>query len=109
MRMESSIEAAFKKKILKWATGRGLQLECLKFVVPGVKGYPDRILIWGPAGRTMFIEFKQPGEPPEPLQDYVHGLMRAMGCEVQVHSNVEEALDYATRYIIRTLEASLTL
>ncbi|CAM3744670.1 VRR-NUC domain-containing protein [Cohnella lubricantis] len=41
--------------------------EMPKWVSPGNRGVPDRIVIL-PRGRTVFVEMKAPGEPLEPLQ-----------------------------------------
>lgn len=38
-----------------------------KWVSPGNRGVPDRIVIL-PEGRTVFVELKAPGKPLQPLQ-----------------------------------------
>lgn len=43
--------------------------KCLKWVSPGNKGVPDRIVIM-PNGRVYFVEVKRPGGIISPLQEY---------------------------------------
>lgn len=99
MRAETSYEKSFKKLILGWAEEQGIDLKYLKFTVPGQKGWPDRLILWGPEFRMLFIEWKRPGQRPEPLQEEIHRQLRAMGAEVQVHDNCRLALEEVTHYI----------
>lgn len=62
---ESIIESYLKKEITKL---NGL---CLKWVAPGTRGVPDRIIIM-PKGRTYFVEMKQANGRIDKLQKYVH-------------------------------------
>jgi hypothetical protein len=55
---------------------------CYKFVSPGNKGVPDRILIGN--GKTVFVELKAPGEKPRELQKYVIKKMKKAGADVRV-------------------------
>jgi len=41
--------------------------EAPKWVSPGNRGVPDRIVIL-PDGRTIYVEMKAPGKPLDPLQ-----------------------------------------
>lgn len=61
---------------------------CFKFVSPGNKGVPDRILIGN--GKTVFVELKAPGEKPRPLQKYVINKMRKAGADVRVADTKEK-------------------
>lgn len=63
----------------------------LKLIEGSETGWPDGIFLI-PGGRPLFIEFKWPGEEPEPKQIYMHTLLRNLGYDVEVHDNVEEAL-----------------
>lgn len=57
----------------------------------GETGWPDRcFFIEG--GKPLLIEFKRPGEEPEPRQEYIHAILRELGYEVQVHDNKDKAL-----------------
>ena len=58
-------ESAIEKKVAEWAKSRGIL--CYKFVSPQQRGVPDRMFVL-PYGTVCFIEFKQPGKKPTPLQ-----------------------------------------
>ncbi len=58
-------ESKLEKECRKLAIEHGYEL--LKWVSPGVKGVPDRILL-GPYESIVFIEFKTPGETPSIAQ-----------------------------------------
>jgi len=49
-----------------WAKNRGFLTPKVKFAEAG---YPDRLFV-SPSGHTVWIEFKKPGEQPDPLQVY---------------------------------------
>jgi hypothetical protein len=49
-------------------------------------GYPDLWLL--KEGRTVFIEVKQPGKQPTPLQELRHKELRAAGFQVIVATSV---------------------
>lgn len=53
MNIENDIEKHLKKQITKIG---GL---CFKFVSPGTRGVPDRIILY--KGETCFVELKRPG------------------------------------------------
>lgn len=50
----------------------------LKFVSPGHRGVPDRIVIL-PDGQIAFVEMKAPGKPLEPLQEKWKRTLTGMG------------------------------
>ncbi len=70
----------------------------LKFVSPGFNGAPDRIkLSFVPvehrelvARYFRFVEYKAPGEEPEPHQLTVHGILRDLGFTVDVIDQLPE-------------------
>lgn len=69
------------------------RLGCLavKFVDPAKTGAPDR-MVFCPNGKTVFFEFKRPGEPPRRDQrEYQQGL-REFGFHVIVVTSAKEAL-----------------
>lgn len=72
-----------------------------KLVTPGDTGYPDRIF-WLPAGKPLLIEFKKPGEEPEPKQEYIHDQLRKLGYIVEVHDNAVRAF----QAVIQALEST---
>lgn len=51
-------------------------------------GWPDRLIL-GPGPTIYFIEFKKPGEPPDPMQKHVHKFLRAIGLKVYVCETIE--------------------
>jgi hypothetical protein len=59
------LEKELERKLRKGIAIRGGK--CRKWVSPGWKGAPDRIVLL-PGGRIFFIEMKKPGEEPTPLQ-----------------------------------------
>ncbi len=86
MRRES--ETKIERDVADWWEAMGMIH--IKIVIWGRAGWPDHIFV-GPKGRLKWIEFKKPGEPPTPLQDYIHGLLRGLGQDVEVHDTKEEA------------------
>ena len=54
-----------------------------KFTSPGFDGMPDRLVLL-PNGKFAFVEVKQYGENPRPLQESRHGLLRRLGFRVYV-------------------------
>jgi hypothetical protein len=83
-RLERDIQAATTKESIF------LGLLPIRINVVGRKGWPDYGYLY--RGRICFIEFKKPGEKPEPLQLYVHKQLRESGAEVFVVDNE----DYGT-------------
>lgn len=55
----------------------------LKLNVKGRKGWPDRLLI-GRNAAVFFVELKSKDEQPEPIQMYIHKLLRERGMKVFV-------------------------
>jgi hypothetical protein len=84
--LESQIERAACEKIRD-----KLGITCIKLVTPGATGYPDR-LFWIPGGKPLLIEFKRPGEPPDPIQIHIHAQLRDLGYYVIVCDSVESAM-----------------
>lgn len=67
-----------------------LGLTQTKFVAPGQRGWPDRI-VWLPGGSPLIIEFKSPGETADPLQVIRHNRLRKLGYLIEVHDSWEAA------------------
>lgn len=65
----------------------------VKMKAAGFNGYPDR-QFFIPGGRPLFIEFKRPGEPLDPLQVIIINRLRYYGYQVEVADSVEEAIDF---------------
>ena len=84
MMLEKTIEAALVKRV------KSLGGLCEKFVSPGRRSVPDRIVTLI-GGRIVFVEVKAPGKKPTPLQERDHWQRRKMGCEVLVINSIEAA------------------
>lgn len=72
---EAVIENYLKDKV------RACGGQCWKWVSPGRRGVPDRIVLM-PNGLVAFVETKAPRMVERPDQEYVQAKMRALGCLV---------------------------
>jgi len=63
---------------------------CEKFVSPGRRSVPDRIVTL-PGGVIVFVEVKAPGKKPTDLQERDHARRKALGCRVVVIDSMESA------------------
>lgn len=54
------------------------------------KGLPDRVFIGH--SKVVFIEYKQPGKLPTPLQNKVHKIFADHGVKVHVATSVNETM-----------------
>ena len=82
--LEKQIEAALVRRVKELG---GL---CEKFVSPGRRSVPDRIVTL-PGGRIVFVELKAPGKGPTELQERDHWRRRKLDCEVVVINSIEGA------------------
>lgn len=73
--LEENVENRLTKEVKK----RGGKAP--KFVSPGLRGMPDRIVLL-PGARTIFVELKKPGETRDPLQIKRAQELEALGYEV---------------------------
>lgn len=71
--LESRLEEKLSRAV-KRAGGK-----TYKFVSPGNAGVPDRIVVL-PQGRIAFVELKQRGEKPRPLQMRQIAELNRLGC-----------------------------
>lgn len=78
-------ESYIQTKVTEFAVTLGLIP--LRIAVTGRKGWPDYGYMY--RERIYMIEFKRPGEKPEPLQSYVHKILRDAGCSVSVVDNID--------------------
>lgn len=85
MILEGDVERALVKRVEKELGG-----SCEKFTSPGRRSVPDRICLF-PGGRIIFVELKAPGKTPSKLQQRDHERRRAMGFDVRVIDNLEDA------------------
>lgn len=81
---EKEIEKRFKRAIEKKG---GL---CFKWVSPGTRGVPDRIVLL-PGGKMYLVEMKRPGGVCSPVQKLLHKKIEALGTRVYVVASDEEA------------------
>lgn len=99
MRDEADIESKFGAELYKWGAKWGIKTEYLKYEVRGRRGFPDRMIIWGPNGNFMFIEWKRPGKKPGEIQKFVHSQLRKLGVEVRVYDDWRIAMAEVTALI----------
>lgn len=81
--MEKNVEMQLREKVKKaggWA---------LKFVSPGVRGVPDRIVLM-PVGRVFFVELKSEKKKPGPIQRYIHKIFLKLGFKVYIIDTTEK-------------------
>ncbi len=79
---ESKVEKEFKKHV------EALGGLCEKFVSPGKRSVPDRIVTL-PGNRIIFVELKAPKKDATSAQERDHERRRALGCDVRVIDNLE--------------------
>ena len=84
--MSDGPEAKIEKTVS--ALARSVGWLAYKWSSPGRKAVPDRMYLRN--GEVIFIEFKAPGEEPDPLQIYEHRRIRKQGFKVYVIDNYED-------------------
>ena len=86
--MSDVLERDVEKALVRRVKQLGGMAE--KFTSPGKRSVPDR-LITLPGGKVIFVELKRPGQLPTEKQQKDHDLRRALGCDVRVIDNLEDA------------------
>lgn len=94
MPLERNIEGAF----VAAAKRRGCL--ALKWVCPGRRGVPDRIVLC-PDGRTMYIELKRSGETPSQQQFAVLRMLQSRGHFAVWADNLADAEAYLDEFLTR--------
>lgn len=94
---------ALEKDIEKAVCAYAKKLGCLvyKFVSPGQRGVPDRMIIL-PFGTVVFIEFKTPQGKLSPIQEREIAKLREKGIRTHVVNNAETGkrlLDSLTYFV----------
>lgn len=84
---ESEIERYLKKQV---ETNGG---KCWKWVSPGRRGVPDRIVIM-PGGVVAFVELKSPGKKERADQVRVQQILLKLGCFVFPSVDSKEYVDH---------------
>ncbi len=69
----------------------------VKLKALGFAGFPDRLVLC-PGGRVRFVELKATGKQPTKLQCAVHKRLRALGFEVHVIDNREDARNLVAQW-----------
>lgn len=82
--LERDVEQALVRRI------KALGGMCDKFTSPGRRSVPDRIVTL-PGDVIIFVELKAPGKKPTKLQQRDHDRRRALGCDVRVIDNKDDA------------------
>lgn len=82
------LEKDIEDVVVKWAIKNGFLAPKVKFVEAG---WPDRLFLG--YGASIFIEFKRPGERPDPLQEYRIAEIRKHGIPAFWCDNTVEAID----------------
>ena len=88
---ERDIEQYFIRRVREHG---GLQY---KFVSPGHRGVPDRIVIF--EGRVFMVELKAPGKTVRPEQEREHARLNRHGQATWVISTKEEVDYFLKRYV----------
>lgn len=73
--------------------------EALKWVSPGNRGVPDRLVIL-PGGRTVYVEMKAPGKPLQPLQERWAKKLRNLGQTVYKVDSEEDIDRLVRRWVL---------
>jgi hypothetical protein len=84
MTLEKDVEAALVRRV------KALGGLCEKFTSPGRRSVPDRIITMS-GGRIIFVELKAPNKKPTEAQMKDHERRRALGCDVRVIDNKDDA------------------
>ena len=84
-------ESTIEQRLVRGVEGRGGL--CYKFVSPGNKGVPDRIVIT-PDGRTEYVELKSPTGRLSPMQRFQRDELKARNVTVHVLNSVDRVEEF---------------
>lgn len=90
------LESGLEIKVKIYAEGKGCFF--YKFVSPGRRGVPDRMIIT-PYGVVGFIELKAKGEKPNPLQRLEIKRMEGMDINVMWTDSYEKATKFIDKLL----------
>jgi hypothetical protein len=80
------LEREIQKQVITYA--RSKRMICYKMDATNAIGVPDYLLLTA-GGDVFFIEFKQLGKKPTPMQEREHARLRANNIKVYVINTVE--------------------
>lgn len=86
--------------VVAWAENNGWVARKVQYI--GRSGCPDHVFVG--YGRTIWIEFKRPGEAPNPQQVREHRRFRAGGVTVFVIDNARDGVDVLLRAMGQVVE-----
>lgn len=105
MNLKDTLEKEVERKLTNMVKDRGGL--CLKWVCPGWRGVPDRIIIL-PGARIAFVETKRPvGGKREKLQEWWAEKLKAFGFPHFWISTFEEV--YAFEHFLSSWESEWTM
>lgn len=81
------LEKDIQKRVITYA--RSKRMLCYKMDSTNAIGCPDYLLLTA-GGDVFFIEFKQAGKKPTPMQEREHARLRANNVPVYVVDDVDE-------------------
>ncbi len=84
------LESLIEKKVVAYCKTRGLLT--YKFTSPNNRGVPDRVIMGD--GLLLFMELKQLGKKPTPLQQYEHQRITKAGQIVVTADSFDAAMGY---------------
>lgn len=82
------LESEIEKRSVEYAKSIGIRNQ-IKLNVIGSVGWPDRVFFKN--GRTLFIEFKRPGEQPRPTQVFKIDMLQKDGFQCEVCDSFVQA------------------
>ena len=88
-------ESEIERKVVRYCESRGLIT--YKFTSPASRGVPDRIIIGHEA--VLFLELKQKGKKPTPLQMREIGRINARGGGFNVAAEWADSFENAVTHI----------
>ena len=87
-------ESEIETRLTRLVRGRGGL--CYKFVSPGNRGVPDRIVIT-PDGKIYFVELKSKSGRLSPMQKFQRDELKARKIDVYVLNSVEKVVEFVEK------------